>query len=69
MQAVRIYSQDKGMEFDIGKMYHANNEKREKTNNRRNRITKSRKTECLEKRKLEYIRSGHHQTSGNERKK
>ena len=43
IQALRIYSDDIGMEFGYRKMCYANNEKRETTNNERNRTTKSRK--------------------------
>ena len=42
IHAVRIYSQDIGMEFGIAKLYHASNEKRQTTPDERNGTTKSR---------------------------
>ena len=54
-------------------MWHAHNEKWKKTNNERNRTTKSRKNQnSWREEKLRIvgnIRSGYHQTSGDERKK
>ena len=51
----------------LSKMCHANNEKREKRQDGRNQTTKSRKIRNLQI--LGNIRSGHHQTSGDKRKK
>ena len=42
IQAVRIYSEDIGMEFSI-KIYHANHEKSKNPNDERTRTTKSKK--------------------------
>ena len=54
-------------------MCHVYNVKRKTTNNGRNRITKSRKNQNVRRKGnlqvLGNIRSGHHQTSGDERKK
>ena len=53
-------------------MYHAYNKKWKKTNNRRIKTPKSRKNQnARRKRNLQVfgnIESGHHQTSGNEKK-
>ena len=70
---MRIYSEARGIEFGIKKMSHANNEKRETTNDGSNETTKSRKDQNAQRKVnlqvLRNIGSGHHQTSGDERKK
>ena len=73
IQAIRIFSENKAVEFGIKKMCHANNELWEKTNDGRNRTTKSRMNQnAWRKGKLqvlENIGNGHHQTSQGEKKK
>ena len=50
IQTERVYSQNIRIEFDIGKMCHANNKKRETTHDKRNYQTQK-KTKCSEKSK------------------
>ena len=73
IQIIRISSQEIGMEFGIEKMCHAQNEKWKKTKKlMESKYQIKKESEGLEKRKLIVlwnIGSGHHETSGDERKK
>ena len=65
-----MYSLDMGMEFDTEKMYHAHNEKRKNGRIRSSQLAKN--TNTPRKGKLQVLAntgSGHHRTSGHERKK
>ena len=72
IQTVKIYTQDVGMEFGIEKCAMIVMKSGKRKNDGRNRTTKSRKNLIIWRKGnlqiLGNIGSGHHQTSGNERK-
>ena len=66
---MRINNQDRGMEYGIEKMCHANNGKQKSTNNATKRNTESRKNQRKGNiQVLGNIESEQHQTSRDERK-